>query len=248
MLAAFARADAAVGRESEAAVVLGKRKVRFGLPRLVVHAPAQVFVELVRVRDLPRIHFVLGIPNLLELPERLHELVAVHDGEQLAARLTVAVLARKRTAESYDQMRRLGDELAVFPDAARGEKIEVDTAVQTSLSKVAVEGGLVSVLVHELLKLAQVLAEALGIYRGVFPTGIKIRFVRNFRGRAEPRFAHFPQAQLLRLVVENLRRGRMLLAPKRVDQFVRIRVGFLFALASELDDEPRVSVGKHRAA
>ena len=63
-----------------------------------------MLVETVRVRPSSGIHPVLRVEDGLQLPERAHELVAEHAGQQLAAGLAIAVLTGERTAVGGDQI------------------------------------------------------------------------------------------------------------------------------------------------
>ncbi|MDV7390146.1 hypothetical protein RZS08_02280, partial [Arthrospira platensis SPKY1] len=87
-----ADADAAVGRAGEAALIAAKRER--GPDRLRVVAGE---LERLRARQrldyATRVHAIVRIPDLLELAHRRHDRRAVHLGQQVAARLPVAVLA-----------------------------------------------------------------------------------------------------------------------------------------------------------
>src|SRR5207248_2157529 len=109
------------------------------------------------------------IPDRLELPERLDELVAVHPRQQLRQRLAVAVLAGQRSTERRDEVRRLLEERAEAARAVRGSGLEVDSRVNATLPEVAVQGRRVAVLPQEGVEPAQVIGEPLGRHRPVLP-------------------------------------------------------------------------------
>ena len=56
-----------------------------------------VRIERVRVDDFPWVHEPVGVPEVLELAERVHELGTEHRRQKLAPALAVTVLTRKRT-------------------------------------------------------------------------------------------------------------------------------------------------------
>ena len=132
-------------------------------------AQPEVLVDAVRPHDLARVHAVVGIPDRLELGERPHELVAEHLREQLGARLSVAVLARQRTAVRHDEICGGFDERPVAPDALDVGEVEVDARVHATLAEVAVQRAAVPVLVEQLAEVAQVLAQSLGRHGRVLP-------------------------------------------------------------------------------
>ena len=90
-----------------------------------------------------------------------------------------------------------------------GEKIEINADVNAGLPEVPVDRAFVAVLVEHRLKLADIVAQTLGIDCGVFPTRIVIGLVRNFRGRAQRVIAKPPKALLLFVVVDELHRRRI---------------------------------------
>ena len=98
-LAAGAYAYAPQGRRGRASRRLpAKGKVCLRLPRFVVRAQAQVFMRLVRVDELARVHLAVRVPQAFELAEGLHEFGPEHLSQQRAARLPVPMLARERAA------------------------------------------------------------------------------------------------------------------------------------------------------
>src|SRR5581483_6150129 len=98
-------------------------------------------------------------PDALELAKRFDDLLAVHDRQELAARLSVTVLAGERAAVGADHVRRFVHEALPRRDALGGVEREVDAAVDAGLAEMAVERGVVAVLVVERAEVAHVRAE-----------------------------------------------------------------------------------------
>ena len=62
------------------------------------------------------------------------------------------------TVVFQDQIRRAVDEGQIFIDALAGEQIEIDPAMDAALAEMAVQGGVVVKLVHQLAELPQIVA------------------------------------------------------------------------------------------
>ena len=62
----------------ETAFVVAEMKMRPDLTRVVVDAESQIVVEQSRIDDFARIHFPVGIPDLLEFPKGLASDLAEH--------------------------------------------------------------------------------------------------------------------------------------------------------------------------
>src|SRR5579872_2340404 len=77
----------------KAAFILGKLEVRLRFPGMMVCAEAEIFVELVRLDELSRIHLPSRVPNRFEFPKRLHQLRPKHFWQQLCPLLPIAMLA-----------------------------------------------------------------------------------------------------------------------------------------------------------
>ena len=146
----FADADTTEHGLGEASSVGRVREVR-ALDVVVIVAPdAEVLVECVGLDDLAGIHPVVGVEDRLHPFEGTHDLGPEHPDQELAARLAVAVLARKRPAVRRDQIGSPFQERAELCDAGRGEQVERDAAVHATLAEVAVQRGLrVSVFVEQ---------------------------------------------------------------------------------------------------
>src|SRR5215210_9575556 len=78
------------GKRSEVSLE-GKVGLRHG--RLIIRSHAKMLVDPRRVDDVARVHPGRRIPDRFELPKRLHQDVAVHDGQELGSGGAVAVLA-----------------------------------------------------------------------------------------------------------------------------------------------------------
>src|ERR1700733_3330180 len=92
-LAAGSHADTKTRGRGQASVVFYEGKVRLGLPGVIVGAETKVFVRLVRIDELARVHSVGGVEDAFEVAEGNHQLFAEHLRKQRAASLTVAVFA-----------------------------------------------------------------------------------------------------------------------------------------------------------
>ena len=172
--------------------------------RLVVRPEAQVIVDAPRIDHLAGIHASLRIPQRLELAERLHQLRPEHHRQELAARLAVAVLARDRAAVLHHQRSRLAQELAPVRDAARRAQIEVDARVDATVAEVAVDRRAVAEALDQREELAQIIAEAHRIDRGVFPADDRIGplAAEVERGGGCAGLANRPQAPHQRRIVD----------------------------------------------
>src|SRR5437868_6718087 len=135
---AFANANAAQRGMGKAAVIFGPLEMGFGFPRPVCSPQAQVLVHTVGVDNLARIHLPLRVPNRFELAECIDEFRAEHLMEELASRLSVAVLAAQTAAVPYAKVGSLFHEGAPLLDTSFGFNVEIDTAMHATLSEVAV--------------------------------------------------------------------------------------------------------------
>src|SRR5688572_15732837 len=126
-------------RENEIEPVVRILKVCFRNRRVKVRAKPKVLVEAIRSDEFSRIHFPLGIKDLLELFESFEDLVVVHSRQEFPAGLTVAVLARKRSAITDDEVGRFLDERSELTDAVDCFKIEIQPHMDASLTEVAVQ-------------------------------------------------------------------------------------------------------------
>ena len=113
--------------------------MRSHLQRVVISAETQVFAGRIRVDNFVRIHLAVGIPQRLELAERLHQLRAKHFWEQSAARLAVSVFSGKRSAITQHQIRGAVDEFQVFADARFTKQVEIHLHVNASVPEMAVK-------------------------------------------------------------------------------------------------------------
>src|SRR5208283_4050270 len=83
--AALSYADAAQSGVGKAAVVLGKLEMSLRFPGTIADTQPEIRVEWVGVDDLAGIHLPFRVPDALEFPECVHDLLAKHDRQQFAA-------------------------------------------------------------------------------------------------------------------------------------------------------------------
>ena len=240
---ALADADAARRRMRERAVVVGVSQMRFERPRLVGQAEAQVGVDRERLDRFSGIEPVLRIPDRLEPAEALDQLVAVHDAQELRARLTIAMLARKRTTVAVYQRRRFAHELAILSKARLAVKIEVHTAVRHAVAEVAVERSGVAVLGEQALQLAQIGSELVRRNGAVLPAWPVLGLSAHERGCTEGRLARFPDAPLFARVGDDAYSGA---CPGPVDHAADLRLGLFPALPARFDDQEAAALGERR--
>src|ERR1700733_13863807 len=88
VLAALADSDATQCSVREAAMVFGKLEMSLRLPRFVICAQTQIFVQPIRFDYFARIHLPIRIPQGFELTERLNQFGAEHFWQQFRARLS----------------------------------------------------------------------------------------------------------------------------------------------------------------
>ena len=143
----------------------------------------------------------------------------------------------ERSAVGDDEVRRLGDERAVFPDAGGRLEIEVGPRVDACLAEVAVEMSAVAVPRQERPEVAQVPAELFRRDRGVLPALPRQRLPGSVRRRAEGGLADAPHPPLLLRGLDDAgadaRRGAQL-----PGQRPRLLERGLGVLGAELDEEP----------
>src|SRR5690606_11247013 len=108
------------------------------------------------------------------LPERLHELGAVHARQEFGARLPVAMLSGYRAAVLDHQVGRFFHEAAHRSQACARVQIEGDAAMDAAIAEVAVERRAVAVPVEQRAELAQVIANAGRIDRRILPSGARL--------------------------------------------------------------------------
>ena len=239
VLAALADPHAASRRLGEAEIVLGEREVRVGFLRPVAGPEAQILVDAVRADHLARVHLPVGIPDRLELVERVDEVLAVHERQKLRLALPVTVLAGQRSAVRDHQVRRLRHEPAVLVDALSRLEVELDARVHASLTEMPIERALVTEIVEQLAELAQVFSQLVRRHRSVLPPFPRLGAVREASRRAQTGLAHLPQLFFLVLVIEQLHRGA---AGEPRHQRFRLRVRLRLRVAAELDEQPPLSL------
>ena len=192
------------------------------------------------------IHPVVGVPDRLELPKRLYDLVPVHLREQLRARLAVAVLAGERAAVGDDEVCGLVEKAPPLPHAASRAQVEVDAAVHAALTEVAVEGGAVSVGVEQLLEVPEVLALTARRDGCVLPARPVVARTACVGGRTEAAGAQRPDSPLAGAIGDERDRRGVGLLFEALDASPRPFAGFRGRLAAELGDQPSTAGGKTR--
>ena len=96
--AALANTDAAQRSVREAAMILRELEMGLRLPRCVVRAQAEIFVELVGTDQLAGVHLPVGIPGGFKFAEGLDQFWAEHFRKEFSAGLSVAVFAGEGSA------------------------------------------------------------------------------------------------------------------------------------------------------
>src|SRR5256885_10740722 len=99
----------------------------------------------------------------------MDQVFAEHDRQELRLALSVAVLARDRSAVRNHQVGRVGDEAAVLDDPLARFEIELDTSVHAALPEVAVQRALEAVPIEQLAELAQIAAHPFRRDGGILP-------------------------------------------------------------------------------
>ncbi|MNH04607.1 hypothetical protein D3C79_639070 [compost metagenome] len=146
--------------------------------------------------EFARVHLVQRIPDRLEIGKGIHDLGGVHDPQVFPLGLAITMLARQRTAVAHDQVSRLLQECSPVIQAVLGFQVEGNARVDTAITKVPVEVGLVAVAADQALELAKVLAKVLGLDRCILPPYDRIRRVRvqPQRGRRGARLSDRPDS------------------------------------------------------
>jgi hypothetical protein len=152
-----------------------------------------MLVQTVGVDDLARVHLPVGVPDQLELPHRVEQLLAVLLAQQLGPLLAVAVLAGERAAVAHDEVRGFLGEPVELPDPGGGDEVELDAGVHAALAEVPVHGAAVVVLVIQRAQVADIVAERLGRDRGVLPPRPVVLAIGWEGRRPEAALADVPQ-------------------------------------------------------
>ena len=141
----------------------------FGLPRTVIRTETQVFIDAIRIDDLARVHLPIRVPNGFEFTKGFNQFWTEHLVEKFRFRLAVSVLTGDRPSVASNEIGCLFHERTPFFDSRCAHQIEVDAAVNASLTKVPIKSRVVLVFVVELAKIAQISADLLRGNRRVFP-------------------------------------------------------------------------------
>ncbi len=122
-----------------------------------------------------------------------------------------------------------------------GAQLEINAAVDASLSEVAEEIRLVAVLRIELMEVTQVGAELLGCNGRVVPTGPHCAITVAGRHGRSSGFADFPQPLLLIAIIEDADIRQAVRITKLRDEDVSMLTRFVRRVAAELDVQPPAS-------
>ena len=233
-------ADAPEGRTREAPVVFGEAEVGLRLRGPIRRTETEMIDDRIRLDDLARVHPVERVEDRLQLAHRLHQLRAEHLHEELGTCLSVAVLARERSAVRDDEVRRVAHEATELLDAARRVQIEGHPTVDQPHAEVPVQGGVIVVRVVEPTQVPEVGTEAFGGHRRVLPARPCVRTSRNERRCTETALAGLPERVLLSGLgvdaeVDDARAGT---AHQRFGSCTRLAL----RRRTQLDHEPRVAV------
>src|SRR5438046_8940034 len=128
------------------------------------------------------------------------------------------MLARDRAAKAHDEIGGLAEKAAPFRDTGFGAQPEIPAAMDAAIAKMAVERAVVAVALGERVKLAQIVAGAVGGHGGIFPTLPGVGMAGHKGGGAEPCLAHFPDALLRLLVADQFARDGVPLPLEPGDQ------------------------------
>ena len=186
----------------------------------------------------------MRVPDGLELAEGGHQLLAVHDGQEFAPRLAVAVLARERAAVGHHQLGRLVHEAPELLDPVGGLEVEVDAVVDAALAEVAVEHAVVAVLVHERAQIAQVGAHLVGRHAGILPPGPLPLLPGRVGAGADAGLADLPHPRHLRRVGVEGHVGRIGHVVQREHQLPGLLGGLLEVVGAELHDQEAAACGE----
>ena len=135
----FPDADTAQHAFGKISIVFRVKKFGFGIPWMIIRAEPQILILMERVYDFARIHFILRVPDFFEFAKRLDQFLAEHDRQQIRFRLSVAVFARNRTAQTHDQFRRLAHKFFVMLDSVLGFQAEFDARVNAAVAEMSVK-------------------------------------------------------------------------------------------------------------
>ena len=131
----------------------------------------QVLIQRKRVDDDAGVQEVLRVEEPLDLLERGDRLIRVLQLQQLRAGATVAVLARGRSPVAGDQATCVHEEAAEDLRAIGLIEGEIGAHVDAAVTEVPVRHAGDPVGLHEVVLLAQVVAQDLGRDGGVLPAG-----------------------------------------------------------------------------
>src|SRR5437016_12430877 len=97
------------------------------------------------------------------------------------------MFARDRTAKAHDKIGRLAEKTPPFRDALLGAQTEIPAAMDAAIAEMAVERAVVAIALGERVKLAQIIAGAVGRHGGILPALPSIGMAGDEGRGAEPR-------------------------------------------------------------
>src|SRR5665213_2136202 len=110
----------------------------FHMMRFISSAQTQIVLRLIhghRVSQLAWIHLVGRVPDGFEFVKGLDEFRAKHFWQQRSARLTISMLAGKRTSMRQHNVGGIVEEAAIFADAFFALQVEIEAHVEAALAE-----------------------------------------------------------------------------------------------------------------
>src|SRR5215831_463709 len=139
------------------AIVVGELEMRARTPGSVVRPQSQILIDSVRTHHLPRIHLPVRVPDFLELFEGFDQFRPKHFGQQLSARLPVAVFAGERTAIANHKIGSAMNKTSIVLNPARGSQVKIDSRMHAALPKMAVQRATIVEFVQQLPEIAKII-------------------------------------------------------------------------------------------
>jgi hypothetical protein len=156
------------------------------------------------------------------------------------------VLAGQRPAVLEHQVRGLVEERAVLAQAARGQQVEVDAAVDAAVAEVTVDRGAVPVAVHERTEAPQVRPQQRRRHRRVVPSLPVLTLAGDEGGGPAPALADAPELDHLGRAVEQPHRHGRVAAGQSFHALAGVGVALLDRLSAELGHQPPLALGQKR--
>src|SRR5437763_1299202 len=201
LASALSNAHASHRAVPQVAFIFGKLEVCFRLPWPKVRSQPQVLIDRKGINYLPRIHFVLRIPNGLEFTESVYQFGTKHLGQHLGLGLPIPMFTGNRAAIAHDKIGGVFDECAIVANSLYRTEIEVDARMNAALTKMSIERAIVAVLFKQAAQIPQVVPHLLGRHRRILPAFPCNRLSRYKGGGSEPRLTNLPYQLLLALII-----------------------------------------------